>query len=190
MIFKISDKDFFRDNSEALLFPEFKKVGSPAMKYIILVYGYDSPLREMPIDDRKTRAAELAGVQKFSEKDKTMQSYNDLIEVRKPNVRDAITTFQSLQFDFDKDLLLAYEDQLTEFKALMRNKDKSDKQLDQALKVSDKILKLIDVRNEIIKKLSLRSGEDSVEIAALDESSIDDEASEVENFLTSIKKVV
>ena len=57
MLFRIMrDKDFFDSNPQAELIDEFSKLTSDEMKYIALVYDYDSPYKNLGKRERKEKA--------------------------------------------------------------------------------------------------------------------------------------
>ena len=184
MLFKVSKKDFFIDNKEAGVIPAFESIGSTGMKYISLVYDYESPLRMLQLDERKRRALEYAGF-KPTPKGRPSKIEKELVERKEGNASTAIRLYLELQFDADKDLLQAYNEQIEEFKDLMRNREKSDKQLDQALKISKELPNLLKIRDEIKEILNVRADVD--EFVTDVASDYDSDASEIENFLGGLK---
>lgn len=180
MIFRLSDKEFFKDNPEAKSIKQFLDLGDQGMKYMCLVYGYNSPLRKMEMIDRKHKAVANCGF-KPTPKGRPSKLQTDLMEMRSSIVKKAYTEYMELQFDADRDLLSAYDEQINEFKCLMRNREKSDKQLDQALKIAEKLPKLLETRKQIQDILEVRD----VEEFAIDEalSEFEDDQSMVEEFL-------
>lgn len=182
MIFRLSDKEFFKDNPEAKSIDSFLKLGDQGMKYICLVYGYNSPLRKMDMTERKKKAVHNCGF-KPTPKGRPSKLQTDLMEVRGLLVKKALAEYMEIQFDADRDLLLAYDEQVDEFKALMRSKDKSDKQLDQALKIAEKLPKLLETRKQLREILDVRD----IEEFAIEESLSDfeEDQSMVEDFLNA-----
>jgi hypothetical protein len=156
MQFKITKDSIFEDNPELNSIPELAACTSNQLKYVIFTYDYKSPIRGMDLGPRKIKACELAGYKlekggKRPDKTARMMIAGNSIKVNK-----AIAMFKSIQFDFDKEILLGYDTQITEWKKLLMNPDKSPKEQDLAFKVMKELPSIIGKRAEILKELDMR----------------------------------
>lgn len=180
MIFTVTDKDFFKENPWAKGIPEFIKLEDREMKYIALVYDYKSPLvrGKLPLQERKTRAIEIAGFES-TPKGRPSKQETDLIEVRTQEIHEAIKRYKDLQFDEDLDTLEAYSELIEEFKETMRKKGKEDKEIDRALKIAKEYPGLVELKKSLAEKLSIKldeSSQDEIE---------DEESSAIEDYFNN-----
>jgi hypothetical protein len=178
MIFKISkDKDFFEENPSALWIKEFKECTSNEMKYVVLCYSYDTPLRTLSADQKKIKSLDIIGVVRMAN-GTFPKEYIEIMENRVQRVRNAILKLREITRDEDKETLESYDEQLDQYRALMRKRDKTDKEMDQAMRISKELPTFLENREKIKEILQIR---DSSAIGST-ESSID-EFSTLEEYL-------
>jgi predicted RNase H-like nuclease (RuvC/YqgF family) len=179
MIFKISkDKDFFEENPSAGWIEEFKKCSSEEMKYVILVYSYDTPLRTLAAEQRKHRALEYIGLTRMAN-GKWDKQTDMLITNQVQRVRNAILKLREITRDEDKETLESYDEQLDQFRSLLRKRDKTDKEMDQAMKISKEFPAFLENRKKVQEILEIRDEAASV----AQESGVGDGFSTIEDFL-------
>jgi hypothetical protein len=180
MIFKISkDKDFFDENPSALWIKEFKDCSSEEMKYVVLCYSYDSPFRTLPSEQKKIKSLDAIGISRMAS-GKFPKEYVDIMENKIQRVRNAILKLRDITRDEDKETLEAYDEQLDQFRALMRKRDKSDKEMDQAMKISKEFPSFLENRQRVKEILDIR---DDSSQQGLEQQS--EEFSTVEDFLSN-----
>jgi len=100
--------------------PEFKKLSDDEMRFVILYTDYDSPFKQWPDKERKSKAQRWV----FGEKAKDPE--------KDPKIRKAIEQFNELQFDDNRELYRTYQRKMTNFQLLYQNEEdpvKSDKYL-------------------------------------------------------------
>jgi len=149
MLFKITEGDFFEDNPDAISIPEFSFCNSKEMKWVCMVFDYKSPIRQMPIDKRMVKAAYVAGYKNVP--DNAGKNYQI-----SPKLSRAISVYKEIQFDEDQENLLAYNSQLSQYRELLTKREKSDKEIDQSLKIMKEMPTLQAKRKELISILDLR----------------------------------
>lgn len=177
MVFKITNKDFFEDNPSAKWINEFNQCTSDQMKYVLFVYAYDTPFRKLSTEDRKHRALTEIGIKKDGNR-RFPTTWRKVMANEIPQVRNAIMKLREITRDDDSETLEAYDAQLDQFRALMRKPNKSDKEVDQAMKIAKDFPSFLENRKKVMEILELRQDE-----VFTDEDEVDNEFSTVEEFL-------
>src|SRR5690606_33929230 len=97
MLFKLEDdKDFFDLNPGAKIIPEFKDRSSNQMIFISLVADRESPLRTIPEDKRRVKAAEIAGYVGREKDGRYDKNHRNLVEGKVEFVEKAIVKYREL----------------------------------------------------------------------------------------------
>lgn len=184
MLFKISKEDFFTDNPEAEVIPQFVEVGDQAMKYICLVYGYNSPYRLLSMEVKRRKALEVAKVYKTPQ-GRPSKLEKSLVDPTSKEIIAAIAEYQSIQFDEDRDTHEAYKEFVSQSKELLRKKDKDPKEMDQALKIHKEFTTLVENEKKLREILEIRSQEEFKSTSMNeDDYDSDDEDNELERYLS------
>ena len=112
MLFKLEDeKDFFDLNPEAKLFEPFKRRSSQQMVFVALVADKESPLRTLPEDKRREKAAIAAGYTGMDE-GRPDKNFRDLVGGKVETVEAAIAHYKELQYDEDQAMLDSINQQI------------------------------------------------------------------------------
>jgi len=172
MIFKITKEgDFFEDNPTAYLIEDFKKINSRDMKYISLVYDYDSMLCNMPTYERKLRALELLEYE--TNKDGNWpKNVRDMIEGNSEKFVNAVRAFRGLMSDEDKETLVAYIAQLKECQRLMKKTKKSPSEITASSKMTKEMENLRSLIRTIKDELRKKAGKDAFSSDNVEEESL------------------
>ena len=134
MIFRLTQKDIREDNDNIDIVPEFAKCTSRELKYISLVYDYDTPLFQLLPDDRKEQAAEMAGYQRESAK-RMDKSARIVMNGERASVQAAVPVFKGMQRDLDKETLMAFDRQIQQFINKTGEDKKDNKDWDTSIKI-------------------------------------------------------
>lgn len=185
MLFNISDRPFFEDNPEARAIPSFVKVGETAMKYICLVYGYNTPFRSLPIDTRKEKVVSICDIEK-TPKGRMSKLEKSLRAMSNKDLVKAVEDFNQMQFDIDRDTHDAYMSHLNQCKELLRKSNKNPKEIDQALKISKDYNSLVSNEKELRSILEMRNAEE-FKVDNVSEEDDLQEDSEMEQFMEGLK---
>lgn len=171
MLFTVTSKDIFEDNPELKAFEEFSVATSNQLKYVFLVYDYDSPLRQLPIKERKEQAVIRAGYKREKSTYRLDKNARNIINGNVPRVEKAIRAFKEIQFDEDKDLYDAYCEELNEIKEFLRKKDKKLSERNMSLKYMDKYDVYMEKKKRLQEILEIREVEsddsDSIEMSSI-----------------------
>ena len=158
MLCKITQGDFFKDNPEFKSIPEFTACTSRMMKYVAYMYDYDSVMRRLPLTERKDKSLHYAGFSKEKARPTVWDRHaRVIINDELPQVLEAAAVYKSIQFNRDRAALDAYDEQLDDYISLMRSKDKSPKEMDQAIKISEKLPEFMAKRSELRKILGFEA---------------------------------
>ena len=130
--------------------PEFIKVlkanklGSSALKWVALVYDYDSPYRHLTEKDRKKAVAkDLFG------------SYN-WAGSKRQEILDASLKYKQLQFDPLDEQLIAFNSKIDEFTAFMKAMTIDEDNADKLQKIMIGITKVLQTRQTLIDAIERR----------------------------------
>ena len=135
MLFRIlKNKDFFDSNPQAELEDDFSCLTSDEMKFIALVYDYDSPYKNLGKQERKEKVLDILGYER-TVKGNWPKAVKDMIEGLKPKYPKAASRYLSLMKDVDKDTLVAYEEQLAECNQFMKTKNKKPSEMKIAMQM-------------------------------------------------------
>jgi len=165
MNFKLRlDHDVFEDNPELRTIPEFshKMFTDRMMKYVMLMEWHLSPLRLLRYEDRKYKAALLAGYK--LEKDGSAPDVNmrNVMNGKVNSIEAALRVMREIQFDEDKDIDEAYNSQIREIVDYFKKPDKTIFELEKATKLMEKLPSLLENRKKVREILNFRL-QDSIE---------------------------
>jgi len=162
MVFKITRKDdFFDVNPSAALINEFTEVQSRNMKYIALVFDYDSPLRNLSIEERKIKALNMLEFPTKKDGDWTKPGY-DVMNLADARLIDAVHAYKKLMSDPDKSTLVAYKKQLEECQRFMSRRDKTATEMRVALGMRTEMDGLREAIKKLEADLTLRDQKDAI----------------------------
>jgi hypothetical protein len=161
MLIKITENDVFKDNPELSVIPELKSLKSNELKFIALVYDYESIYRQHPMEDRKLRAAKAL---KMTTKDGTYTTEGKkLAELHTKKYQTAVEAYQEMQFDADKESLQAYDEQMKQYRDFLSKKDKDSDELSLAPKIQTALIAASKQRRELLDALGVRVEDDDKE---------------------------
>ena len=142
--------DIYKDDSGIVLIPEFKKVldteklGQTAMKWIALVFDYESPYRHYIENERiKVVSKELYDTYSWS-------------GVNKPEMKTAVNKYKELQFDPLDEQLLAFNKKINEFTNLINNTFLNDENAEMLQKLMIGVEKILKTRQALLDAIERR----------------------------------
>lgn len=167
MNFKLRlDKDVFEDNPELRTIPEFshKQFTDRMMKYVMLMELHLSPLRLLRYEDRKYKAALLAGYK--LEKDGSAPDVNmrNVLNGKVASIEAGLRAMRELQFDEDRDIDEAYNMQINEIVQFFKKPGKTVFELEKTTKLMKELPDLLEKRKKIREILNFRV-QDSLEVS-------------------------
>lgn len=161
MRFIVSKESMFKDNPSLEMFPQFEKLRDREMKWIALVYDYDSPLAQMPLPIRQKKAGHMVG-HSFDDKDNPTGKLKEMLDGADRDVIEAVKEYKKIQYDENKETLLAYNEQLDQFREFMRRTNKKASELKFAQSLQKQMPDLLKAREEIAKIVGFRADDDYV----------------------------
>lgn len=175
MFYKVTQGEIREDNPSIDAVEEFSKCTSVELKYIMLLYDYETPFRELDWESRKNRAALAAGYNKSKSTGGFVKKAQEVLDGKVEHVQAAAIIFQALQKDIDKEALEAYNAQLEQFIAKAKEPKENNRDWDLALKINSALPKMLRERSEISDLLNIRGTE-------IEEELLDDEQEEVHSL--------
>lgn len=165
MLFKVNEKPLFEENPGLNSVPEFNGKSERMLRYVFLVYDYDSPYRKIPLEQRKNKCVILAGYKLESDGKRLDKNARDIVSGNNPTTNQIIKAFMELQGNPEKEALAAYDAQIYEWKELMHKKNKTDKEREHVFKVMKEMPTFLEKRRQMLEIIG------EVAIAATDEIS-------------------
>jgi hypothetical protein len=142
------DKTVLESNPQFKIFEEFGDCTDRELRYIALVYDYDTPLRSLPLKERKEYAADMSGY-KREPGGRLDKNARTALGGGLPKVQKAIAKYNSLQYDQEKELLNALSVQINQVIDLMKKEDKEDSDWDLIKKLTPELPKMISQKKEL-----------------------------------------
>lgn len=157
MVFKVEkDKDFFESNPTVAAFEWFPKCSSREAKWICLVFDYKTPLRNIPMDQRKEVAAKMSGFLMEKDTGRPDKNARNVIAGKIEKVNKAIEELMEIQYDEEQEMLIAYKEQISQALELLKKKDKSEKEWGICDKLNKTLPNLLAVKRELETTLGFR----------------------------------
>ena len=161
MIFKVDkNKDFFELNPSVMSFEKLPKCSSRELKWICLTYDYTTPLRNLPMEQRKEVAAKMVGFRTEGDTGRLDKNARNTITGKLEKVNEAISEFMEIQYDQENELLSAYKEQISQAIELMKKKNKTEKEWGIADKAVKSLPLLLSAKKELEKTLGMREEDD------------------------------
>ncbi len=159
MLFKVTSKDLFEENPSLNSVPEFIGKSERMLKYIMLVYDFESPYRKIPLEARKEKCVILAGYKYETDGKRLDKNARDIVSGNNTTVNNLIKVFMELQHDPEKDMLATYDSIMVEWKELIAKKNKTEKEQALVIKIIDGFGKYAQKRKELLEVLGERGVE-------------------------------
>jgi len=154
--FKLTKEDVFQDNPEFLAIPEFERLTERQMRYIMLVDWYGSPLRLLKSEDRKFRAALMAGYKLEKDGKRLDMNGRNLIDGKVGNIEAARKVMALIQYDNEREIVKAMDSQIEQIIDFLNKLNKSAQELDKATQMMSKLPTILENRKKIIEILNFR----------------------------------
>jgi hypothetical protein len=192
MLFKLKQGEDIKElNNGIEILQEFKDITSKQLTVVALVADYDSPLRKLPERQRRERACILAGYP--MEGTRVDKNGRNVVLGKVESIEKAIVVYKGLQYDEEKEILAAYDQQIADIIELMKREKPED--LKEAMALSEKAAKLSTQLPEIkeakkkIQGLLADRGDYKPEIETFTSSDLDD-VEEGDEELSTIDRVM
>ncbi len=157
MIFKVTKNDFFEDNPSAKAVEAFVVCSSREMKYICLVYDYESPYHKIPMQERKLKAVYESDFRMETGKQNRPDKYaREMMNGKISKVQAAIREFMTLQPDKEKELAKALDSQLEEIQRFLTRPKETEGEWRIAVQLLEKMPKILRDRKEVLEILQIR----------------------------------
>ena len=160
------DRNVFSDNPTLKMTEHLSKLTNKEVKWIALVYDYESPLAQMPLNLRKIKAAQMTGWN--IESNIPLGDTKLMIDGKNARINKAVAEYKSIQFDENQESLLAFNEQLKEYRAFLKQKQKKPSELKIAMALQKEMPALLKARDEIAKLVGLRAHDEEFEITDIE----------------------
>ena len=156
------ETDVIKDNPTLKMTEHLSQLQNRDIKWIMLVYDYDSPLSQMPLETRKIKAGKMVGFA-FVGGGTPTGSLKLIIDGKNQKIINAVKEYHTLQFDENQEALKSYNDQLSQYRKFLSQKDKKTAEIKLAITLQKELPGLLRARDEIAKLVGLRAEEEDFE---------------------------
>lgn len=150
------DHNVFEDNPEFKIIPEFANLTDRQMKYVMLVEWHGTPLRRMKKDDRKYKAALMAGYKLEKDGSRPDMNMRNLLAGKVATIEAALREMKSLQHDSEQEIMEAFDTQIDEIIAFFKKPNKTIIELEKATKMMSILPTILQQRKAILEILNFR----------------------------------
>lgn len=161
--FKLTDQNPFDDNPEFKAIPELACLTERQLRYVMLVDWYQSPLRLLPPDERKMRAALLAGYKLEKDGKRLDVNGRNIVEGKVATVERARRVLSDIQYDYERELLIAIDNHINHIIKFLNKREKNAQELEKANNMMSKLPSILENRKKVLEALNFRS-EQPIEI--------------------------
>ncbi len=178
--FKLSDNPIMEDNPEFSAIPEFARLTERQLRYVMLVDFHGSPLRLMKPEDRRYRAALMAGYKLEKDGKRLDVNGRNVIQGKDGSIEAARRVLTDIQYDNEWELMGALNTQIEGIIEFFKKPEKTMQELDKSVTLMTKLPAILETKKKILEILNFRDQDfvNTVE-AATQESS---EASMIEEY--------
>jgi len=155
MLYTVDERDIRESNNDIDAIVEFRPCNDKELKYVFLTYDYETPLRRMPIVERKEEAMARAGFKVAATTGKWEKTATAIKNNKNPQVLKAIIAFRSINYNIDKETLLAFDKQLIQFQNKAAESKTTPDDWKLAILINKSLKPLIKERKEIMELLDL-----------------------------------
>ncbi len=156
MLFKVTDRDIREDNPGIEAIPEFKQLSDRNLKYIFLVYDYDTPYKQLPIDKRKERIGHRVGFRLEADGKRFDKNARGIMENKAPRMKEATRAFMDLLYDSDKETFQAVCDLITNIRDFIRQISSSAGEYQKKVAMAEKLPRLEETKKSLAQILNIR----------------------------------
>lgn len=154
--FKLSDNPVLEDNPEFKSIPELACLTERQLRYVMLVDWYQSPLRLLPPEERKMRAALLAGYKLEGDGKRLDINGRNIIAGKVESVEKARKVFSEIQYDYERELIIAIDNHIHNIIKFLNKKDKNAQELEKANNMMSKLPSILENRKKVVETLNYR----------------------------------
>ena len=154
--FKLSDSPIMEDNPEFSAVPEFERLTERQLRYVMLVDYHGSPLRLMKPDQRRYRAALMAGYKLEKDGKRLDVNGRNVVAGKDGSIEAARKVLNDIQYDNEWELMGALNTQLDEIVKFFKKPDKTTQELDKSVQLMTKLPAILETKKKILEILNFR----------------------------------
>ena len=160
MLFRIEfDKPVRETNPTIDMFEEFKDVPDRTLKFIFLVYDYETPFKKLPLDQKKEAVALRVGFK--MEKDRKIFDKNarDIMNGNNRKANEALKKFKELIYDEDKETLRSLDDLISNIRVEIRAPGKNAQDMKNKAQLAKDLPALASTRKQLAQILEVKESD-------------------------------
>jgi hypothetical protein len=182
MIYRVTSKDIFEDNPGLLSNVKLADCSDRELKYIFLLYDYESPYAKMSFEVRKNKAASEAGYLKEKTGKRFDRNARDTMTGKRPRIQEAIGEFKIIQDSTNKEMaiVVALDAQIDNITKFIAQPSDDVNIIQKGQKIAESLPKLLENRRRIREILNMVVDEEDTTIMASDNISTLDEVNDEE----------
>jgi hypothetical protein len=158
MLFKVDIRKPVREtNPEINAIEEFVDLSDRNLKYIFLVYDYDTPYKQIPIDERKKKVALDVGFKTEKGRDLFDKNARDILNGKIDSIEAAIKKFKSLIFDQDRETYISVSELIVNISNMIGTPTKNIAELEKKAKMAQQLTSLSQTKKQLAQILGIRN---------------------------------
>lgn len=157
MLFKVTDAPLRDDNDGLDAISEFIGVSDRNLKWVFLVYDYDTPYKQLPMQKRKERVASRLGFRLEKDGKRFNRPARVVIGGTNKQVNDATEAFKMLIYDDDRETYQSVCDLITNIRDYIREKSTSSGDYQKKMVMAEKLPKLEETKKSLAQILDIRT---------------------------------
>ena len=157
MLFRVDfDKPILETNPDMGIIPEFKDVPDRNLKYMCLVYDYESPYKNLPMKERKEKVAFRVGFKMEKGRKVLDKNARDIMNGNNPRLEKAIKAFKELIYDSDRETYESIDQLISNIRDFIKIPSKSAQEMDKKANMAQKLPSLSQTKKQLAQILEIQ----------------------------------
>jgi len=157
MLFRVDlTKSMFDINPGMKIIPEFVDVPDRNLKYICLVFDYESPYKKLPLKERKEKVAFRVGFKMEKGRRILDKNARDIMLCKNGKVERATKAFKELIYDSDRETYESLDQLIANIRDIIKVPSKSVQEMDKKATMAQKLPSLSQTKKQLAQILDVQ----------------------------------
>lgn len=177
MLFKVDlKKTILETNPDIETIEEFVDVPDRTLKYLFLVYDYETPYKKLPLEQRKEKVALKVGFKLEKGRNIFDKNARDVMNGNNKKANIALKAFKELIYDSDKETLKSIDDLMSNIREEIRTPGRNAADMKNKAALAKELTSLASTRKQLAQILEIQD----ISVEEEDEESSDNKVSTLE----------
>jgi hypothetical protein len=161
MLFRVDfTKTMFEVNPEMEMIEQFKEVPDRSLKYMCLMYDYESPYRKLPLSQRKDKVASMVGFKREKGRRLFDKNARDIMNGKNPKLEEAIKEFKTMIYDTDRETLQSLDVLIENIRTELKTPGKSSGDMKNKSALAKELPALASTKKQLAQILEIQGSGD------------------------------